>query len=102
MAGRIETYGEFWPFYLREHSKRLCRALRYLGTTIALVSLGLFTVTGNVLYLLGTVVGGYAFAWAGHFFIEHNRPASSRYSLWSLCSDFRLYFLALGGRLETE
>src|SRR5262249_55031251 len=33
---RYRTFGEFYPFYLSEHSNRTCRRLHFVGTTIGL------------------------------------------------------------------
>ena len=102
MAEKIATYSEFWPFYLREHAKAETRALHYIGTGIALVLLTATVVLGEWWLLLASVVSGYAFAWVAHFFVEKNRPATFTYPFWSLFSDFRMFFLWIGGRLGPE
>lgn len=102
MTHRLTTYSEFWLFYLREHSKPGCRGMHYLGTTLALANLVASLVLLEPWLLLSAVVCGYGFAWIGHFVIQKNRPATFRYPLWSLISDFRMYFTWLGGGLATH
>jgi len=87
---RIGSFAEFWPYYLREHRQPGTRALHLVGSTLAL------------LLLIGAAVAGYGFAWIGHFLVERNRPATFRYPLWSLAADWKMWGLALSGRLTPE
>lgn len=99
---KIKTYSEFWPFYLKEHSKKATRTWHFYGSTIAFIFLVTFALTMNGLYILLALVSGYGFAWFSHFKIERNRPATFTYPLWSLASDWKMWFMALTGRLDAE
>jgi hypothetical protein len=98
----IETYADFWPYYLQEHSKPETRAVHYVGTAVSLGCVLVAIATGNLLFVLGALIGGYGPAWIGHFFIEHNRPATFTYPLWSLVSDYRMFFRWLTGGLSGD
>jgi hypothetical protein len=102
MAEKIQTYREFWPYYLGEHRRRGTRALHYVGTSLGLAALAAAIVLANWPLAVVAVVSGYAFAWIGHAFVERNKPATFTYPFWSLLSDFRMYFLAVTGKLGTE
>ena len=99
---RIATFGEFWPYYLREHRQRGTRVLHLIGSTLALLFLLAAVFTGRPLLVVGALVSGYGFAWIGHFAVEHNRPATFRHPLWSLAADWKMWALALSGRLQPE
>ena len=55
-------------------------------------------ITAYPWYIMYGAVFAYGWAWIGHFFIEKNRPATFQYPLWSLISDFKLYFQILSGK----
>ena len=99
---RIASYADFWPFYLGEHSRAATRGWHLLGTGLAIALLCTGLIAGDWRLLVAAPVAGYAFAWASHALIEHNRPATFRHPLWSLCSDLRMLALWLAGRLAGE
>ena len=47
------------------------------------------------------ILSAYAAAWIGHFLIEHNRPATFQYPMWSLICDFRMWGQMATGKLWT-
>lgn len=102
MAHQYSNFAEFWPFYLCEHCKASTRALHYLGTSLV-VSIAIFAMlSGRWAWFLALPLAGYVFAWAAHFWVEKNRPATFTYPLWSLAADFRMWALWLTGRLGPE
>lgn len=98
----IKSFEEFWPFYVTEHSQPATRALHVAGTGIGTACALALVATGKWRLLPLALIPGYAAAWAGHFFVEHNRPASFKYPLWSLLADYKMFALTLAGRMETE
>jgi hypothetical protein len=99
---RIKSFDEFWPYYVREHSTTGCRILHFIGSSLGLICLVLTLITGNLWFIAPGLALGYSFAWIGHFFVEHNRPATFQYPLWSFLADWKMWRIMLLGRMSKE
>jgi hypothetical protein len=102
MEAKIKTYKEFYEFYLKQHSHKTCRLLHVIGTTIVFALIITAFYHNNFKLLWYVPVSGYGFAWVGHFFFEKNKPATFKYPLWSLKSDFKMYFDILQGKISLD
>lgn len=98
----MKTFEEFWPFYVSEHSRPATRSLHAAGTTASLACAAAIIARRKWKLLPLALVPGYAAAWASHFFIEHNRPATFKYPLWSFIADYKMIGMMLAGRMGEE
>jgi hypothetical protein len=102
MSKAYKDFGEFWPFYIREHSKKGTRALHFVGTTSLFIFTAVAILNRSIAAFLCGIISAYACAWIGHFVVEKNRPATFQYPLLSLLGDFKMYGLMLTGRMKDE
>jgi hypothetical protein len=75
-----------------EHANRTCRRLHVAGTSAVVAVAAAAALTRAPSLLLALPPLGYGAAWLGHLFFERNRPATFKYPLWSLVSDFQLWW----------
>ena len=87
----FQSFAEFYPFYLTEHSDLTCRRLHFAGSTLSLLCLVTAVATRNPWWLLAGLLCGYGFAWVGHFGFEKNKPASLKRPLYSFMGDWAMY-----------
>jgi hypothetical protein len=91
MTERYNSFSDFYPFYLSEHSNRICRRLHFVGTFCVVLILTYALVSREYVWLLAAPLAGYAFAWVGHFAFEKNRPATFSYPWYSLLGDWVMF-----------
>jgi hypothetical protein len=100
MIKPYSSFAEFYPYYLSQHSNLTCRRLHFVGTSLVLL-IAIVLIWLNQWSLLWLVpIAGYGFAWAGHFFFEHNKPATFNYPLYSLWGDWVMWKDILIGRVK--
>src|SRR3569832_568354 len=73
----IETYRDFWPYYLQEHAKPATRTLHFIGTGLAVGAVTAAILTGQAWLGAVALVASYGPAWAAHFFVEKNHPTTN-------------------------
>ncbi len=95
---RIKSFKEFYPYYLTEHINKTSRRLHFVGTSLVFLLFFAGLIFHRWEMLVAMPFAGYGFAWVGHFFFEKNKPATFKYPLWSLGSDFKLFFEILSGK----
>lgn len=94
------NFAEFYPFYLREHSNRMCRRMHFIGSSLVLVVLLLALINGQPGWLWLLPLAGYGGAWIGHYVFEKNRPATFKHPLYSLLGDWVMYGQMLRGKVS--
>lgn len=97
---KFDSFKAFYPYYLAEHSNRICRRLHFIGTSLVLVIIVAALVADELRWLWLALVAGYGFAWVGHFFFEKNRPATFKHPFYSLAGDFRMFADVLRGKVR--
>ena len=102
MAQATQTYrtlDEFYPYYLSEHSNTMNRRLHFIGSSLGLATFVFGLLTLKLGLMLLSFVIGYAFAWVGHFFFEHNKPATFKYPWLSYKGDWRMWGQIATGKI---
>ncbi len=97
----MNSFAEFWPYYVRAHSRRRTRVLHAIGSTLALACI-VAAVAVSPWFFLAAPLIGYSFAWYGHFFVEHNKPATFGHPFWSLAADYVMLWKMVTGRMGDE
>ena len=96
----IKNYNEFYRFYLTEHRNINSRRLHAVGSSLGIYFWAKAIRQRKAKYLAYGLLSCYACAWVGHFFHEHNKPASFKQPLYSFISDWRMLSDIVRGRLS--
>ena len=97
---KFSSFREFYPFYLGQHQHLVCRRLHFLGSLATLGFALRALVSGNNYWWIAALLAGYGCAWIGHFFFEHNRPATFSHPFYSFAADWVMFKDILVGRIR--
>jgi hypothetical protein len=96
------SFAEFWPIYVRAHSRPATRVVHLIGTLGGWMLVGAAIAERRWWWILVAIAVAYGLAWASHFFVEHNMPATFDHPLWSWWADQRMMFLMVTGQMGRE
>lgn len=96
------TIWDFYPYYLTEHARPANRALHFVGTGLVIACFLTALVLQKYWMIALMPLCGYGFAWFGHFILEKNRPATFKYPLYSLGSDFVMFWHIITGQISNK
>jgi hypothetical protein len=100
MDKQFQSFAEFYPFYLSEHTNTVNRRLHFFGKITLLLVATLFFLTWNWLFLMAIPLVGYGFSWTGHFLFEQNKPAAFGNPLYSFIGDCVMAKDILSGKIK--
>lgn len=102
MSAKPRSFAEFWPYYVRAHSRPRTRAFHFVATVTGWSLLAAAILLRNGWLVLAALVVPYLLAWFSHFFIEHNKPATFGHPGWSWLADQKMVGLMLAGKMGQE
>jgi hypothetical protein len=98
----FNSFAEFWPHYVAEHSQPGTRLLHAAGTTAGMALALAFIVERKWRLLPLALIPGYGAAWLSHFLIEKNQPATFDHPLWSLLGDYKMVAMMIQRKMDAE
>lgn len=99
LQASLEAY---WPHYVREHSHPLTRWLHFAGTNNLLGWFALATWRRDPKLIVVGIATSYGFAWVGHFFVEHNIPATFYHPIEANLCELIMYVKIWQGTMDAE
>lgn len=94
----FESYEDFFPYYVSQHSRPATRRVHFAGTHLGALAGALGITRRRPALIAAAPVVAYGMAWFSHFVIEKNRPATFGHPLWSLRGDFEMLRMMWQGR----
>jgi hypothetical protein len=87
--------GAFAAYTVMPFFRHLSNGLGEIILFMTVYIIGGKLLTGSFKKTFVPLLLGYSFAWIGHFYFEHNKPATFIYPTYSLMGDFRMMYDAI-------
>jgi hypothetical protein len=98
----VSSFEEFWPHYVRLHTRRETQLLHATASLACLGLLGTAMATRQPIFALAAPIVDYAVAQASHRLFEKNRTTPWRNQIWHTRAELRMLWFVLTGRMSGE
>lgn len=98
----VRTFEEFWPHYVRLHTRPETQALHAAATLTCITLLGAAVIVRNPLLALAAPLADYAIAQSSHRLFESNVTTPWKNQLWHTRAELRMLRLVLTDRMSAE
>ena len=98
----VATFEEFWPHYVRLHTRPETQWLHVAATASCIGLLAAGAVTRSPWLVVAAPLADYAIAQISHRLFEKNRTTPWRRQDWHTRAELRMMSLVLTGRMRAE
>jgi hypothetical protein len=98
----VHTFEEFWPHYVRLHTRHETHLLHAVATLSCLGLLGAAAITRQPVLAVAAPLVNFAIAQASHRIFEANVTTPWKNQLWHTRAELRMLRLVLTGRMGAE
>ena len=101
-AYAVRNFEQFWPHYVRMHTRRVTHVLHATATTSAALLVALGIATRSPLCFVLAPLADYAISQGSHRVFEKNRTMPWKNTAWHARAELRMFRLTLTGRMARE
>ena len=98
----VETFEDFWPYYVRLHRRPETQWLHALATASCGALLAAGVVERSSWLLVAAPLADYAIAQASHRLFEKNKTTPWKRQDWHTRAELRMLRLVVTGRMRAE
>lgn len=98
----VRSFEEFWPHYVRLHTRPETHALHAVATLSCLGLLGAAVITRQPVLAVMAPLVDFAIAQASHRIFEANVTTPWKNQVWHTRAELRMLRLVLSGRMRAE
>ena len=101
-AYAVQHFEEFWPHYVRMHTRRATQIAHAMATTSAAILLVAGVVAHEPVFLLLAPLVDYAISQISHRIFEKNSTLPWKNTIWHTRAELRMFRLTVTGRMASE